>query len=509
MGRLGLMTRTILGVALLIALVTAVDTTVSVLQSGAQERERLTERGELIAALQAGALAEPLWSLDVGQIDSMLKALETDRDFLGARVSDQKGTVMAERGQLDGGVSFSGSVTREGNALGVLELALSTRSVERSVTATLISTLTAGLVAGVVLIGVLFLFLSSVLKPLVHMQRAMVALAGGDTDVGIPALDRKDEVGDMARAVQTFKTNDQERRRLEQEQQRLEQEAEQARRAALRAMADSFEQTVGGVLSEASTATDRIGTSATGMSDLVQTAAATSTDTSRTAHLVSANMQTVAAAVEELAASIREISGQVQNSNQVASGAGAKAQDAVGRVQSLVDSAGRISSVVQLISDIAAQTNLLALNATIEAARAGEAGKGFAVVAGEVKQLASQTAKATEEISHQVVEIQRMTDSAAGEIRAISTVVSDIAMISSTIAAAVEQQNAATAEISRSVAEAARGVDDLTGNTSRVADDTARGGEAARALLSDADRLRGAFSTLTGAVDDFLVRVRA
>jgi len=362
------------------------------------------------------------------------------------------------------------------------------------------------LVAGA---GVLLLVANGISRPIVAMTGTMQRLASGDLSLDIPALDRRDEIGRMAQAVATFKLQGEKNRQLEQEQEALKSRAEQERRAAMLQVAATFDQEVHGVLEDVNGMAVTMARSADSMAGNARENADISTASAQAADQVSQNVQTVASAVEELAASIREISSQAQSSNAVADSAARRASRTVEQVKGLVDSAQRIGDVVTLISEIAAQTNLLALNATIEAARAGEAGKGFAVVASEVKNLASQTAKATEEIAAQVAAIQSSTGSAAEEINAIAGIIQDVSQISSSIAAAVEQQNAATGEISRAVTKAAEGTAELQGNVRRVAEAAHSNGQAANGLVDRIGDLEKRLADLRGQVDRFLKRLTA
>jgi methyl-accepting chemotaxis protein len=341
------------------------------------------------------------------------------------------------------------------------------------------------------------------------MTRFMTGLARGDLATPVPGLDRRDEIGRMANAVETFREHAIERARLESEQVRLKEQAEFDRKAGLDKVALRFQAEVASELDASGVTAGEMGLAARGMAGGADDNATLSRDAAGTADQVSANVQTVAAAVEELAASIREISERAQESARAGEAAVERARRTVDMVSGLVDSARKVGDVITLISEIASQTNLLALNATIEAARAGEAGKGFAVVAQEVKNLASQTAKATGEISAQISSIQSATGTAAGEITGIAQVIDQISQISGSIAAAVEQQNAATGEISRAVGEAAQGTSTLRQTVQEVAGSAQRNGEAAGSVLRSLDTLENRFTALQGKVGHFLTTLKS
>ncbi len=345
-------------------------------------------------------------------------------------------------------------------------------------------------------------------RPVVAMTDRMTRLAGGDRSVDIPGLDRADEIGGMAKALQVFKDSLIESDRLA-EAQRADHAAQRGRGERIDRLTQEFDRLVLDALG-------RVSAAATQLQATAQTMSATAEQTTRQAdavanasHEATGNVETVAAATEELTASIAEIGRQVAESTRIAGQAVATAEKTDGTVRGLVDAAQRIGEVVQLITDIASQTNLLALNATIEAARAGEAGKGFAVVASEVKNLASQTAKATEEIGSQIAGIQEISRQAAGAIAEIGRVIAEISHISTTIAAAVEEQGAATKEISRNVQQAARGTQQVSGNIAGVSQAAASTGDASREVLTAADGLNHEATDLRGFVSRFLAEMRA
>jgi methyl-accepting chemotaxis protein len=348
----------------------------------------------------------------------------------------------------------------------------------------------------------------SITRPVKAMTAAMQELAGGKTTMAVPALERGDEVGGMARAVQVFKENMIRAAELAATQQ-AEQEAKAARVTRLDSLTQGFEQSVGqlaGMLSAASTQLHSTAQSMTGSAGTATQQAETVTSAALAA---SANVQTVAAAAEELSASIAEISRQVSQSASVASRASADARRTDQTVRALAEGASRIGEVVHMINDIASQTNLLALNATIEAARAGEAGKGFAVVASEVKTLASQTAKATEEIGSQIGQIQAATRDAVQAIESIAGTIDEVNQIAGAIAAAVEEQGAATEEIARNVQQAASGTEAVTRSIGTVSQAAGETGHAASDVLQAAGDLSRQSERLGAEVRAFLSGVKA
>lgn len=367
----------------------------------------------------------------------------------------------------------------------------------------------AALVLLLVAAAVALLITRNVATPLRGLESKMSHLAEGTLEIEITETARRDELGRMARAVEVFKNNALAMRRLQHEQEEMKHQAEEEKARALGALADTFEARVGGIVEAVSSAASAMRDSAHAMSGVAGATRKRSLAVASAADQATANVQTVAAASEELSTSIQEIGRQVVDASSVAKKAADESQRTDAKVSSLAVAAQRIGEVVALINDIAAQTNLLALNATIEAARAGEAGKGFAVVAGEVKSLASQTARATDDIRAQVAAIQAEAGAAVDAIAAISKTVLQVSHISATIAAAVEEQSAATQEITRNVQEAATGTDNVSRNVGEISHAATDSESAAAQVLAEANDLAGRADDLRREVGAFLSSVRA
>jgi methyl-accepting chemotaxis protein len=365
------------------------------------------------------------------------------------------------------------------------------------------------LIASAVL-GAGFFIGRSVSKPLSAMTAAMIELAKGNFAVVLPGLGRADEIGEIAQAVETFKVNAEQKARDEAETKiRQDQIVAQQRRADMIKLADDFESAVGEIVETVSSASTELEASAGTLTTTAVRSQELTTMVAAASEEASTNVRSVAAATEELSSSVTEISRQVQESARMANEAVDQARTTNDRVSELSKAAARIGDVVELINTIAGQTNLLALNATIEAARAGEAGRSFAVVASEVKALAEQTAKATGEIGQQITGIQSATQDSVNAIKEISGTIEKLSEISSTIAAAVEEQGAATQEISRNVQQAAQGTTQVSSHITDVQHGASETGSASSQVLSAAQSLSGESNRLKLEVGKFLDSVRA
>jgi methyl-accepting chemotaxis protein len=346
-------------------------------------------------------------------------------------------------------------------------------------------------------------------RPVAALTETMNRLSGGDTGIAIPGRDRADELGTMAKAVEVFRRNMLEAEQLRSDQTETEKRAATQRKADMRRMADAFEAAVGEIVGAVSTASTELEASATSMSRTAENTQRLSGVVTSASEDASANVQSVAGASEQMMASVTEIGRQVQESNRIAGEAVAQAQNTDARIAELSKAAERIGDVVSLITSIAEQTNLLALNATIEAARAGEAGRGFAVVAQEVKALAGQTAKATNEISSQIAGMQSATQESVTAIKEIGGTIGRVSEIASTIAAAVEEQGAATAEIARNIQQAAHGTTQVAVNIVDVNKGATESGAASAQMLTSARMLANESNRLKVELEKFLSTVRA
>jgi methyl-accepting chemotaxis protein len=424
---------------------------------------------------------------------------ELDSSIRADRAIEQN---MVIQGELDHAVSALVEETETAMKQGASALV---QSLDVNRTVLLIVALASVLAAGCISV---FYVRRRLVRRLTSIGDAMQRLSAGDTDLNVPAVADGDELGDMARSLAVFRTGEIERRGFAARQD-AEQAAQRQRASAIEQMIGDFRATVTAVIAAVTDNVSRMETTAGTLSGIAGEADNQARAASASSETASANARAVAGATEELGASIGQISQQAEQANAVVERAWAIAEAANRQIAQLTDGANRIGDVIKLIRSIADQTNLLALNATIEAARAGEAGRGFAVVASEVKTLASQTAKATEEIAAQIGAIQGSTADTVDAIRSMDQVMGDISRFATTIAAAVGEQSAATQSITHSVQQAANGATELAGNMATVTEAIEETNRAAAAVHDATAALTAQTGTLQTAVDDFLTRVAA
>jgi methyl-accepting chemotaxis protein len=465
------------------------------------ERQRI---GREVAALKATPPANPglgsIWQAIPAQTDKLLEA--TDRLVSSTNAVEDVFAELAKTGVRLG---------EDADTLRADYLKIRNDSIGKA-QLTADSVITSGAYASIggVLLGILLATLVSVsITALIkRMTTVMAALAEGRLTEEIPHTGRRDQIGDMARAVEVFKRNALRIKEVEADQARTAEQTERDRKAALAELATRLEGTVKNIAASVKQSAVLMRDSASTMNDAAERTKVRSSAVAAASEEASVNVQTVASAAEELSASINEIGRQAQSSAAIAARAASQASDTNTTMESLSHAADRVGQVIKLINDIASQTNLLALNATIEAARAGDAGKGFAVVASEVKNLAGQTARATSEIASHISSIQNETKQAANAIKSIGAVISEINEIASSTAAAVEQQSGATAEIARNVQQAAAGTGEVSSNITGVLEAAAETGQHARTALGNSDQLSHQAGSLEAAVQSFLDGIR-
>ncbi len=447
------------------------------------------------AALQAQVMqaqeAAGLYAKAVAEVEQVTQQLDTVK----AQVLDNEGGAMVEAALL-----IADSANADRAILQRRSLADSGLSVQVQ--------LVVGVLVLVIGATLAFLIARSVIRPLGGITQSMNLLAAGEKTAAIPGIDRTDEVGAMAKAVVVFKDSMLEAERL-QNQSIAEHTARAERAERVTALTQQFDAAANGMVDSVAAAAQQLRATAEHLSQAAGRTSSHAATVAAASEQATSNVQTVAAATEELTASIREISRQVSQQSTIAADAANAAVTTDAEVQHLADNTHAIGEVVQLITDIAEQTNLLALNATIEAARAGDYGKGFAVVAQEVKNLAGQTSRATDQISQRIATVQSQTTSAVEAIRGIAGRVQRMNEIAAAIAAAVEEQSAATAEISRNVLEAAEGTRSVTRTIADVTSEAGRAGEAATEVLHAATALSHEAGGLRTEVRGFLQGVQA
>ena len=364
-------------------------------------------------------------------------------------------------------------------------------------------------VAALVFLALAAFIYRAMLRPIPTLSTVMHRLAANDVEVAVPYCDRRDEIGAMAQAVEVFRSNAVEKAALERQQEEAEQRAEAEKRAALCTLADEFEASIGGVVQAVSSAANEMQSTAHTMSSIAEETSNQATTVATAAEEVAENVQTVAASAEELGSSVAEIRRQMAVQTESADDAVTAASASDTQIKGLAGQVDAIGDVVNLITSIAEQTNLLALNATIEAARAGDAGKGFAVVASEVKTLANRTAKATEEIASQIQGVQSQTGQTVEAIADINARIEKIKEISTSVAAAIEQQNEASGEIGRNTQEVAVGTRQVSSSIVGVKEASNQTGQSAEDVLTAAKDLSQQAEYLSAQVTKFMDQVRA
>ena len=458
----------------------------------AQERF-LGDKHEFDATLQAIRDWQPIRA-------DVIRAMKSGDRETGATITKTKGAVqvklIAERmealvtGVKQRAANFAKSATETGAQARTL--------------------VTSALAVMIVLGGAIaWLITRSIRGPIGQLRLVMERLAKQDYSAEVPFTANTNEIGQIAKAVAFFKENGLAVEHLRNEQARMKAEGEALRKKQILDLADDFESHVKAVVEHVASAATEMSATASSMSAVAEQATRQSSAAASAADEASGNVQTVASAAEELSASITEIGRQVTQASETSRDAVIKAERTNQIVAGLSDAAEKIGQVVSLINDIASQTNLLALNATIEAARAGEAGKGFAIVASEVKNLANQTAKATEEIASQISSVQGATGQAVTAIQDITATISAVSDSSAAIASAVEQQRAATGEIARNVEQAARGTQEVSSNISGVSEAAHEASRIAHQVLAEAGQLSKQSESLNHEVGVFMARVRA
>jgi len=366
-----------------------------------------------------------------------------------------------------------------------------------------------GALAFVVILPIAFALAHLATRQLLRLAAAMRRIADGDLEMAVPYAGRLDEIGVMATTVEVFKANAVQRLRLEVEQREADVRAGQERKADIHKLADGFEAAIGQIADTVSSAATQLEAAASSLTHTAETTQQLSATVAGASDDASSNVQSVASAARQLSGSVDEIARQVHESSNIAHEAVGQAEKTDARIQDLSQAASRIGDVVKLITAIAEQTNLLALNATIEAARAGDAGRGFAVVAQEVKALAAQTAKATDEIGTQIGTMQAATQESVAAIKEIGSTIGRIAQIASVISAAVEEQGSAMGEIARNVEQAAQGTSQVAANIAEVNRGANETGSASSQVLVSAKSLSNEGGKLKVEIRKFLTTVRA
>jgi methyl-accepting chemotaxis protein len=476
-----------------------------------EAQTQLERDATIVAQLQGSALAPSVWDLDSPRIKEILHGLAAYPAFVSAEVLDGAGKKLAGEGTDDVPSSLiipAADIVRseagKTQVIGRLLMKISNQSVVKAT----VQHVWVGIAAFAVLMflcaGGLWIAVRRVTAPLLDLADAMHALAEGNRDIVIASVNRTDEIGTMAKSVEVFRSHASQREQLETETRRVAAE----RKASDRALAENFEITIKGVVEGVLASSATLHSSVSSMTANADATARQTNTVAAASQQASGNVQAVAAAVEELSATGAEISRRVSDSILIAERAVTEADRTNGTVQGLADAADKIGKVIDMINHIAGQTNLLALNATIEAARAGDAGRGFAVVASEVKNLASQTAKATEEIGAQISGMQQVTKEAATAIASISGIIAEINEIAAVMADAIRQQDTATREITLNIQRTSAGTSEVLTTIGSVAEAAAETGRVANGVLGYSSDLNKRATNLQGEVEVFLKTIK-
>ncbi len=533
----------VLPVAAVILLIGATAVTLLTMHNRERAAATMSEKTNMIAELATPGAASATWDFNQQAASQLLATLGRDQDLRSGIIVDEKGKIFSRHDTTDAAdwkldpdalLKASGAAdqktlgneprrlvenahvieirplilaARDNKHIGYLALLFSRERASLEARNETLVTIGVSIAALFTVCALLTFILSRVTKPITAMTGTMEKLADGDLSVTIPALDRHDEIGAMARAVQIFQGALVAKKHADEEA-AIEADAKIRRAQKLDELTRRFEGNVSMLTGQLTEAASQMEATAQSMTVTANETNQKSVDVATAAEQTSNNVQTVAAATEEMTASIHEIAQRVAQSSQTAERAVEDARRTDGIVQELAAGAQKIGEVISLINGIAAQTNLLALNATIEAARAGEAGKGFAVVASEVKMLAGQTTKATEEISIQISSIQSATNEVVTAIETIGRTIAEMSEISSTIAAAMEEQGSVTSNIAHNVHEAARGTDLVSGSILDVKRGAGETGTAASKVLDAAQLLTRQSEGLGREVETFLQSVK-
>ena len=511
LNKLGIMSKSLIPLALVILLAITVMGILNINFFNSSQTEALQEKAKIKVALQANAIARPMWDFEIEQVQKLVEALADDADFQAAWVTDPMGSDIANFGELsttENVLEISEDIVIEDGGelqnIGKLHLQLTLQNLQETQNKQILATILIGAALLILLLSIIYLILRTLTGPINAMTKSMGELAEGNLQLDIPALHRMDEIGRMAGAVQVFRENAIRMRDIKEEQLREEEERTARQKEETQKVIATFNEKVGAVIRlVADSAHDMSGAASDMQKQLseVQSMAETITNSSKNS---AQDSEAVASASTELISSIAEINRQVSLSNQSASEASNLSQIASNEVEGLMLATEKIGEIVNLINDIAEKTNLLALNATIEAARAGDSGKGFAVVASEVKGLAAQTGKATEEISNQIVDVQAKTRAAVDSIRNVSKTIQELSAGASSIEIAVTQQGSATQEIAESIERASSASTAVSENIVEVRKQVTSADSAANKVSDSAQGLAKQSNDLSSAVGDFL-----